>query len=61
MHGHVGVEIMYKEKHVNVEELGSAEAMQLIAVDKGRILGMQLIMNADCDKYGTLIKAYDRE
>ena len=33
----------------------------MIAAGKERILGMQLIMNVDRDKYGTLVKDYDRE
>ena len=60
-HGHAIVEIMCKEQNVKVEELGPNEAIKFIADGKERILGMQLIVNVDCDKYGTLIKDYDRE
>ena len=41
--------------------LGLAEATKFNAGGKDRILGMQLIMNADRDKYSTLIKDYNRE
>ena len=41
--------------------LGIAEAVKVIAYDKERILGMQLITNTDHNKYGTLIKHYNRE
>ena len=52
---------MCKEQYVNIEELGSVEAIKRITASKERILGMQPIMNADCNKHGTLIKDYDRE
>ena len=39
-HGHATVEIWCKEQHVNVEELGSAEAIKRTAACKERILGM---------------------
>ena len=43
-HGHAVVEIMCKKQNVNVEEIGTGEAMKFIASGKERILGMQLIM-----------------
>ena len=60
-YGHVVVEIIYKEQNIKVEEIGLDEATQFIAAGKERILGMQLIIKTDCDKYDTLIKDYDRE
>ena len=60
-HSHTLVEIMYKEQNTNVEEIGPDEAIKFIAVGKERIFGMQLIMNADRNTYGTLIKDYGRE
>ena len=60
-HGHVVVEVLCKEEHINVEERRSAEAIKLIAAGKERILGMRLIMNNNHDTYGTLIKDYNRK
>ena len=41
--------------------VSEAKAVKFIADGKKRLLGMPLVMNADCNKYGTLIKDYDRE
>ena len=35
--------------------------LKLIKGGEERMLAMQLIMNADPDKYGSLIKSYDRD
>ena len=59
--GHAVVEKMCRELDINQDDIEEAEATKFIADRKERILGMQLIMNADCNKYGTLIKDYDRE
>ena len=59
--GHAIVEIMCRELDINLDDIEDAEATKFIADGKERILGLQLIMNADCDKFGTLIKDYDRE
>ena len=61
MHGYAVVKLICKEQNVKVEDLGPKETTQFIAACKQRILGMELIMNADRDKYGTLIKDYNRE
>ena len=58
---HTVVEILCKEQNSSVDDAGPTEATRLIAGGKERILGMLLIMNMDWDKYGTLIKDYDRE
>ena len=60
-HEHAVVEIMCKEQNLKIEDIGPKEAAQFIAAGKERILGMQPIMNADQDKYGTLIKDYNRD
>ena len=60
-HVHTVVEIICKEQNLKVEDLGPEEATRFIAAGKERILGVQLIINADCGKYGTLIKDYDRD
>ena len=44
-----------------IEDFWPKEATQFITAGKERILGMQLIINADCDIYGTLIKDYNRD
>ena len=61
VNGHTVVAILCREQKISADGLRLAEAMTLIVDGKERILGMQLIMNADRDKYGTLIKDYDRE
>ena len=58
---HAVIEVLRKKKNTSVDGLGPAEAMKFITDGKERILGMQLIMNVDRDKYGTLIKDYNRE
>ena len=60
-HGHTVVEILCKEQNVKPEEFGPDEAIKCFGAKKERILGLQLIMNVDRDKYGTLIKDYNRE
>ena len=60
-HGHTVVEIICKEQYLKIEDIGPEEAARFIAAGKERILGMQLIMNTDCDKYGTLTKDYIKE
>ena len=55
-HRHAVVEIICKEQNPKIEDLRPKEATQFIVAGKDRVLGMQLIMNTDCDKYGTLIK-----
>ena len=59
-HVHTVVEIICKEQNLKVEDLRPEEATRFIAAGKERVLGVQLIINADRDKYGTLIKDYDR-
>ena len=61
INGHVVVEIPCKEQSSSVDGLEPAEATKFIANGKERIFGMQLIMNTDRDKYGTLIKDYDNK
>ena len=53
-HGHADIEIMCKEQNISADGLRAAEAVKFIADGKERLLGMQFIMNADCNKYGTL-------
>ena len=59
--GHAIVEISCKDQNISADGLVPAEAMKYITDGKERNLGMQLIMNVDCNKYGTLIKDYDGE
>ena len=58
---HAVVNILCKEQGITADGLGLVEAVKFIADGKERIHGMQLIMNADCDKHDTLINDYDRE
>ena len=60
-HWYTVVAIMCKKEYASADDIGFVEAIQLIAKGKARILGMQLTMNTDRDKYGTLIKNYYRE
>ena len=59
--GHAVLEILCREQNISAGNLGATEAMECIADRKEGILGMQLIMNGGYNKYGTLIKDYDRE
>ena len=60
-HRYTVVEILRKEQNISADDLGPAETTKVIANSKEKITSMQLITNADCDKYDTLIKDYDRE
>ena len=61
VNGHAVVEILRKQQNTSADSLGPAEATKFISDGKERILGIQLIMNLDRNKYGTLIKYYNRE
>ena len=52
---------MCKEQNLRIEDIGRKEALQFVATGKEGILGMQIIMNTDRDKYGTLIKDHERD
>ena len=60
-HGHAVVKIICNEQNLKIEDIRPEEAIQFIAAGKEIILGMQLIMNADQDTYGTLIKDYEND
>ena len=46
---HVVVEILCGEQKISADDLGPTETMKTIADGKEKILGMQLIMNDNCD------------
>ena len=47
VHRHAVVKIMCKAQNLKLDDIGPEEAAQFIAAGKERILGMQLIMNAN--------------
>ena len=61
MHWNAVVEIKCKVQNIKVEELGPNEGIKFNATGKERILRKQPIVHVDRNKYGTLIKDYDRE
>ena len=59
--GQAVVDILCWEQNISDNGLGNAEKTQLFVAGQERILGMQLVMNTNRDKYGTLNKDYNRE
>ena len=59
-HRHNVVKTLCKEQNNSVNGLEMADAVKFIADGKERNLGMQLIMNTNCNIYGTLTKDCDR-
>ena len=47
--------------NLNVKHNSKDEKTRFILDCQERILGLQLVMNVNCDKYVTLIKIYSRE
>ena len=55
------VDIICRKKGNDPATLSPETKLKLIKEGEERMLVMQLIMNADPDKYGSLIKSYDRD
>ena len=60
-HGSPFVDIMCREDGRDPSALAADEKLALINKGEQRMLAMQLIMNADKDRYGSLIETYDRD
>ena len=60
-HGSPFVDIICRENGVNPATWTPEAQATLIKEGEERMLAMQLIMNADPDKYGSLIESYDRD
>ena len=60
-HGSPFVGIICCENGDNLTTLTPDAKLKLIKKGEERMLAMQLIMNADPDKYGSLIKSYDED
>ena len=54
------VDIICRETNEDPSTLNAEERIALISQGEDRMLAMQLVMNADRDKYGSLIEDYDR-
>jgi hypothetical protein len=60
-HGSPFVDIICREMGDNPTALTPDEKLKCIKEGEERMLAMQLVMNADPDKYGSLIESYDRD
>ena len=59
-HGSPFIDIMCRETGADPTGLSSNDKLDLIAKGEERMLAMQLIMNADKDRFGSIIEDYDR-
>ena len=60
-HGSPFIDIICRETGVNPTGLSSQDKLDLIAKGEERMHAMQLIMNADKDRFGNIIERYDRD
>ena len=58
---HAVMKILCQEQNINAKSLDNNEKTKFTKYGKERILGIKLIMNANRDKYGPLIKDFNRE
>ena len=55
------VDIICRETNKDPSTLNADEKIAIISQGEDRMIAMQLVMNADRDKYGSLIEDYDRD
>ena len=59
-HGSQFVDIIYRKRGENPRILSPDEKLKRIKEGEERMIAMESVMNANPDKYGSLIESYDR-